>query len=162
MPSGSGVGARQPASDELRAGEDTVFGRLFDNYSPPATSLRTASAGDPLSAAYDPSMLSAASLDTLELDPDALSTLETADIGSLDAASTTFDAAWSADGPTYGSPGTMMDVASLASGMPALDDPMMDDPELDTPEDGSMLDAQDMALEDQLDAQDAELVVDDF
>ncbi len=162
MPSGGGIGARQAASDELRAGEDTVFGRLFDSYSPPATSLKTSSAGDPLSAAYDPSMLSASNLDTLDLDPDALSTLETADIGSFDDAATTFNAAWSADGPTYGSTGSMMNVASLTSGMPGMDDPAMDDPELDAPVDDSMLDAQDMAMEDGLDAQDAELSLGDF
>mgnify|MGYP006281544475 CR=1 FL=1 len=178
IPSGTGVGARQAASDELRAGEDTVFGRLFDTYSPPATTLTGTAASDPLSVAYDPSMFDTSSLDSLSLDSDTMATLDSTDIGSLDAAGTTFDAAWNADSPTYGATGGMMNVAALSGPMsgvddPSLDDPSLDDPSLDDPavDDPSLddpaisdasFDAPDMALDDQLDVQNVDLGPADF
>lgn len=178
IPSGTGIGARQAASDEMRAGEDTVFGRLFDTYSPPATTLTGTAANDPLSVAYDPSLLDASSLDSLELDSDAMGTLDTPDIGSFDAAGTTFDAAWNADSPTYGISGGMMGVAALSNPAmalddpslddssiddPAMDDPSLDDPTLDDPAiSDTSFDAPDMALDDQLDVQSMDMGPADF
>jgi hypothetical protein len=172
MPDRSSIGERQAASLETRAGEDSLASRIFDTYSPPSQTLSGPGMRDMLAAADDTSMLDGADMDMLDLDADTMSSFTSADLGSMGTIGATFDTAWEADAPIYGSSGQPMDVGTLAAagdtigsgpmgvalageGMTgAMPDPMFDDASMD--EDPS-LDVADAAMDDEIAAEDSEL-----
>lgn len=147
LPAGGGVGTREAASTEVRAGDDSIVNRMLDSYSPPATSTANLSVTDPMSSTYDPEMLDdPASMETLDLDTDVFSQASMSDL-SLDSGTdmgSTMDIGLESD-PMLGDSGGFSLDSELASSDSqdysnafdttdaGLEDPMMDDPGMEDP-----------------------------